>query len=95
MQVIHNSVLPELGSENHFLKMRACQIYFKVFNDELESPSIMQAVDAIFNSLSSNDLPVKFYAALAFSKALEIEALKALILSNLQKILVIYVQMMD
>jgi len=55
----------------------------------------MQAVDTIFNSLSSNELPVKFYAALAFSKALEIESLKPLILQNLQKILVIYVQMMD
>jgi hypothetical protein len=80
MQLIHSSILPELGSENHFLKIRAFQIYFKVFNDDLETPSIMQAVDAIFNNLSSNELPVKFYAALAFSKALEIESLKPLIL---------------
>lgn len=83
--------MPELSSENHFLKMRACQIFFKVFDDDLQSTSTMQAVDAIFNNLSSNDLPVKFYAALAFSKAMEIESLKPLIVPNLQKILVIYV----
>ena len=77
------------------MKIRASQIYYKVFNDEIQSPSLMQAVDAIFNNFSSADLPIKFYSALAFSKAMEIESLKPLILPNLSKILSIYVQMMD
>jgi hypothetical protein len=55
------------------MKIRAYQIYGKLFNlpKLLNNQHLMQAVDQIFKSLStSKDLIIKFYSAVAFSKAL-------------------------
>jgi hypothetical protein len=55
------------------MKIRAYQIYGKLFNlPKLpNNQHLMQAVDQIFKSLStSKDLIIKFYSAVAFSKAL-------------------------
>jgi importin-7 len=98
--LIEQVVLPEIQSTNPFLRIRACQIYQTVFqgideNDQRNLPQIMKVVDGIFNCLQSQELPIKFFSALAFSKALEIEALKPFILPNLQKILGIYLQIMQ
>jgi hypothetical protein len=66
-------MLPELSSSNPLMKIRAYQIYGKLFNlpKLLNNQHLMQAVDQIFKSLStSKDLIIKFYSAVAFSKAL-------------------------
>jgi hypothetical protein len=91
-------VLPELTSANPLMKIRAYQIYGKLFSlpKLLSHQHLMQAVDHIFKSLStSKDLTIKFYSAVAFSKALQIPALKPFILPNLQKILGTYLEIMQ
>lgn len=55
----------------------------------------MKAVDLVYQALSAKDLPVKFFGALAFSKALQLESLKPFILPNLQNILATYLTMMQ
>ena len=58
-------ILPELSSENHFMRCRACQVYGTFKNMKFsDNDHIKQIVVGIFKNMSvGNPLPVKFDAS--------------------------------
>lgn len=64
-------VLPDLTSEQPFLRSRACWLYGEygdlTFND---ADSLKQAIDGIYKNLFAPELPVRLSAATSLSKLL-------------------------
>ena len=103
IEFLTTHTLPELQSENPFLRTRACQVYEQVFLYQkvlvrrVGQDHLMRAIDEVYKtfSTSSNSIVLKYVAGLAFSKALQIHSLKTFILPNLQTILSVYLQVMQ
>jgi len=89
-------VLPEFLSAHPLLQARACWVYSEFSAYEFgDKTHIQQAVDAIYQRLFSEHLPVKFAAALALSQMIKIDAAVDFLKPALQNILEVYLKLMQ
>lgn len=71
-QMLTQFVLPELKSEQPFMRLRACQTYGVYGDYKFKDLGHIQAFcEGVFNNMADNQpLPVRFYAACALEKIL-------------------------
>ena len=89
-------VMPELISDQPFLRSRACWVYGEFgdysFSDDKH---IQQATDGVYQNLSNEHLPVRLSAALALSKLIQNETAANFMKPALSSILQVYLKIMN
>lgn len=92
------NVLPELESDQPFLRLRACHTY-GVYGKSIkiqDKNHIQKIVEGIYKNMSEDSpLPVKFYAASALRSMLEIDDAKAIVRPGLEQLLKCYLSLMS
>ena len=71
-QMLMHYVMPELGSESPFMRLRACYVY-GVYGDLKfkDTNHLKSVVEGIYNCMSDDQpLPVKFHSSCALEKIL-------------------------
>ena len=90
------NVVPELTSDQPFLRSRACWLYGEfgdlTFADE---ESLKKAIDGIYKNLFAVELPVRLSACLALSKLLANKTTQNFLKPALQSIFEVYLKTMD
>ena len=88
-------VMPELNSDQPFLRSRACWVYGEfgdyTFADEQH---IKSATDGVYQSLNSEHLPVRLSAALALGKLIQNTTAAEFMKPALSSILQLYCKIM-
>jgi hypothetical protein len=94
--LIQQFVYSELSSSNGFLKARACWVYSQFAKFEMTDEHLKYAMDAMFQNLSDNDLPVRVNAAIALVRLLENHPFGAdLVRPGLGQVIKIYLKLID
>jgi Mg2+ and Co2+ transporter CorA len=90
-------VLPELHSEQPFMRLRACQTYGVYGDLEFKDESHIQKIcEGVFRNMTEDQpLPVRFYAACALQKILEIDEAVKHIRPNIDTMLKVYLKLMN
>jgi len=96
-QMLKTYVLPELASEQPFMRQRACQTYnvwgdYK-FKDEAHIKQIVEGISA--NMQEDQPLPVRFQAACALEKILRHDVAMRFIAPGLDLVLKCYLGLMN
>jgi len=96
-QMLIQFVLPELKSEQPFMRLRACQTYGVYGDLKFKDQSHIQMIcEGIFNNISeSQPLPVRFYATCALEKILGIKEAVQYIRPGIDSMLKCYIQLMN
>jgi len=92
--LLQTHVLPELSSEQPFLRSRACWVYgefcsFK-YTDEQH---VKLAIDGVYKSLFVSDLPTKLAAAISLASMLVNKTVREFLKPALKQILEVYLKM--
>lgn len=89
-------VLPELASQQPFMRMRACWFYgeFGSFRFRQEG-HFKQAIEGIYKLLFDPELPVRFVAAVSLHRLMTAEECTELLKPYLKDLLSIYLKMMS
>ena len=96
-QMLQTYVLPELMSEQPFMRLRACNVY-GIYGDfkYKDQNHVKMIVEGIFNNMEAQQpLPVKFYAACALEKILRNDIANELIKPGLDTMLKCYLSLMN
>lgn len=90
-------ILPELNSEQPFMRLRACQTYGVYGDLKFKDESHIQKIcEGIFKNMSEDQpLPVRFYAACALQKILEIDEAVKFIRPGIDQMLKVYLNLMN
>lgn len=96
-QMLTQFVLPELKSEQPFMRLRACQTYGVYGDYKFKDLGHIQAFcEGVFNNMSDTQpLPVRFYAACALEKILTNEQAVKYIRPGIDTVLKCYLQLMN
>ena len=94
--MLKQHVLPDFQSAHPLLRSRACWVYGEFSHYTFEDKQhVQQAVDAIYQNLFSEQLPIKFTAALALSQMLKNETAIEFLKPGLKNILEVYLKIME
>ena len=89
-------VLPELQSQQPFLRMRACWMYGEFGHFSFKDQNhVNQSIDLVYRCLNDQDLPVRFQAALCIKKLLDNDGAAAFLKPALKEILHQYLNLMN
>lgn len=97
-QMLIVNVLPELESQQPFLRLRACHTY-SVYSQTVkiqEQDHLRKIVEGIYKNMGEEQpLPVKFHAACALKSILQFDEAKDLIKPGLEQLLKCYLGLMS
>ena len=96
-QMLITYVLPELGSEQPFMRQRACYVY-NIWGDLKfkDEKHLQQIVDGLFTNFKDDQpLPVRFHASVAIEKILRHDAAMTYIKPGLDQMLKCYLGLMN
>jgi len=93
--MLHDHVLPELTSQQPFLRIRALWLYGEFGDFKFKDANhVNQAVDLIFRNLQDPDLPIRLTAATSIHKLLHNEIALNFMKPALNSILQIFLKLM-
>lgn len=89
-------VFPELTSENHFMKARACWVYGEFAHYPLtDEDHLRHALNNLYQCLQSDELPVRVNAAVSLIRLLDHPVAVEFIRPGLQQVIRIYLKLID
>mmetsp|Transcript_42364 Transcript_42364/g.55849 ORF Transcript_42364/g.55849 Transcript_42364/m.55849 type:complete len:774 (-) Transcript_42364:479-2800(-) len=94
--MLKTHVLPDFQSGHPMLRARACWVYGEYcYFDFKDTQHVQQAVDAIYQQLFTDSLPIKYDAALALSKMLRNDTASEFLKPALKNLLEVYLKIME
>lgn len=94
--MLHQHVMPELTSEQPFLRSRACWVYGEFSNFHYtDEAHVKMAIDGVYKSLFVEELPTKLSAAVALSQMLSNKVVSEFLKPALKNILEVYLKLIS
>lgn len=89
-------MLPELTSEQPFLRSRACWVYGEFSNFAYSNADhVKLAIDGVYKSLFVEELPTKLSAAISLSQMLTNKVVREFLKPALKNILEVYLKLIS
>lgn len=94
--MLRQHVMPELTSEQPFLRCRACWVYGEFSNFHYtDDDHVKMAIDGVYKSLFVEELPTKLSAAVALSQMLTNKVVREFLKPALKNILEVYLKLIS